>query len=130
MLWSVKIDGTELHDPVTAGRHVMVPELDTEPDMDLILAPVDGDYPAAIRLQPREGRITLLCQKRACTETDWQTELAFLRGVLTNGQHVLTAQIRGMPTPKTMTIYITGRAVEFQLRRLVATATAPKPVLA
>lgn len=122
------MDGTELFDP-TAGRFTQVPEVDNDPEMDAILAPVDGDYPAMIRLQPREGRYTILVQKRGCTPADWQTELSFLRGVCTVGKHVLTLQVRGMAAPKTVTIWITGRAAEFTLRRFVATATAAKPVL-
>lgn len=127
-IWSIKVDGNELNN-TALGRLAAVPEVDVDPDMDLILAPVDGDYPAVVRLQPREGRYTILVQRGGISNADWQTELAFLRGICTVGKHVLTLQVRGMSAPKSVTIWITGRAAEFTLRRFVATATAAKPVL-
>lgn len=125
-VWSYKIDGTEINDGT--NYWTTIPEIENVFAMDAILAPIDGDYPMLIRLQPKEGSYTL--QTWAPGEpAAWDTKLATLKALLTQAPHTLSVQVRGMAAAKSVIVVPTTIIVSYTQRLLTATLLAPKPVL-
>lgn len=129
--WSIKIDGNELNSVRTGGNFLAeIPQLENMPDYDPVIVPMDGAYPAFIRLQPRESAWALNIAMKPCDWATWQTQLQSLKAVLTAGVHTLTVQVRGMPSPVSTTVVVRGMMVEPKARVLSVQLLVPKPVLA
>lgn len=127
--WVIKVDGTHLNDHV---KYVtMVPELGSLQPGRVVLAERDGDFPVFIRRQPAEGSLTfLIAMKGASTAALYDTRKNELDALFSPDQyHTLTAQIRGMPDPKSLRFVVESTQPDFKTRTMVVFATAPKPVL-
>lgn len=127
--WSHKIDGTELNDKV--NFITQVPELDNEPDWDFKTVPIDGTYPAVTRADPTSGRYTFLIQMTACTWPVYYSRLATIKGIFgsPNTPHTYLAQVRGMTSPLSTTVFYQGRIVDPKNRQIAVTCYVPVPVL-
>lgn len=129
-IWSIKIDGTELNTLPTGGDFLCeIPEIDNVPEQDQVVVAMDGDYPAFIRLQPREASWTLNLSMRGCDWATYQTNLDYLKSVLSSGPHTLTVQVRGMASPKSTTVVVCAMMVEAKSRAVSVKLSVPKPVL-
>ena len=129
--WSIKIDGQELNTAPTGGNYVAsIPEIENVADYDAVTVPIDGDYPAFIRLQPRESTWTLNIAMKACNWATYQTQIASLKTLLAPGIHTLAVQIRGMTAAKSATVVVRGMMIQPTARALSVTLFVPKPVLA
>ena len=130
MAWSYKIDGNEINDNVQF--HVTgLPELDDEPDDEVILAKLAGDHPVFIRTQPVDTVYTLLiAMMPPVSNATYQTRLALLKSWFTAGvPHTLTVEARGMDEPKSVVVIRRGITVNFKLRLVAIQLVVPKPVL-
>jgi hypothetical protein len=130
--WSFKIDGTEINRNAsnpTGTFIVQIPELENQFEQDAILVEIDGDYPAFVRMQPREGQYTILISMTPCTWGDYQTRLQTLKTLLSPGQHTLTVQARGMPTAKSVVIVVKSMQIDAKIRLVTVAAVVPRPVL-
>jgi len=128
--WSIKIDGTEINTLPNGGDYIAeIPEIDNIAEFDQVTVGMDGDYPAFIRLQPREATWTLNISMKACTWETYQTRLTWLKSVLSLGPHTLTVQVRGQATPVSATVVVCGIIVEAKSRALSIKLSVPKPVL-
>lgn len=127
--WSIQIDGHELNSITTGGPYATTcPELRWVHEQDVKFVPIDGDYPAYVGMQPREGNYTLLIQMKAVSDAVWETQLAQLQSWLTPGQHVLTFQVRGMAAAKSVTVIARSVSDEYKAKRVTSLLTAAKPV--
>lgn len=129
-VWSHKVDGVQLNDLVTFITQV--PEVENGFEQTVIMAPRDGDYPAFIRLQPTEGRITfLIAVKGAHTAALWHDRVATLKSIFTPGMHVYSTQVRGMPAIVGFRfVFPGGLMLDYSHRLASASCVVPKPVLA
>ena len=128
--WTLKVDGTNLNDHV---KYVCtVPELQSIAPGRVVLAQIDGDYPAFIRRQPAEGSFTfLIAMKNASTDVLWDERLAELTALFDpTAYHTLAAQIRGMGTEQSARFVVESMQVDYKTRTVVVFTTAPNPVLA
>jgi hypothetical protein len=127
--WSIQVDGNEIN-PDAGPYRTTIPQLDWVFEMDLLLVQRDGDYPLAVRLQPREGAYDIFVQMLGGTSEEYQTRLAQLKAWLSPGFHTFTVQVRGMSAPKSFRACVVSGAGEYVQRRYTARAIAPVPVLA
>lgn len=130
--WSYKIDGYELNRNASNPSGVFItqiPELDNQFEQDVILVDVDGDYPAFVRTQPREGNYTILISMLPCSWANYQYRLSTLKTKLSPGQHTLTVQARGMTTAKSVPIVVKSMQVDAKIRLVTVAAVVPRPVL-
>ena len=128
--WSIKIDGTEINTLPVGGNYLCeIPEIDNVAEFDQITVAMDGDYPAFIRLQPREASWTLNISMKSCDWPTYQTQLAYLKSLLSSGPHTLTVQVRGMPDPKSTMVVVCAMMVEAKSRAVSVKLSVPKPVL-
>jgi hypothetical protein len=128
--WSIKIDGVELNTLPTGGHYICeIPEIDNVPEQDQVVVAMDGDYPAFIRLQPREASWTLNLTMKPCDWPTYQTRLAYLKSLLSSGPHTLTVQVRGMDVEKSVTVIVCAMMVEAKSRAISVKLSVPKPVL-
>lgn len=131
--WSYKIDGYELNRNAsnpTGNYHVQIPELQNLPEQEVILAPIDGDYPAFVRNQPKEANWTILIAVRPNTPADWYTELTNIQTRLSAGLHTLTVQARGMTVEATVKIVVKSMNIDYKQRLITVAAVVPNPTLA
>jgi len=128
--WSIQIDGTEINDGT--NYITRIPEIWNVQEQSPILASIDGDYPAFIRFQPKEGQYTIITTINAHTWADFYAKWTTLKALLTPvaAGHVLTVQVRGMPAAKSVTIYPQSTMVDPISRTCSTIAVAPEPVLA
>lgn len=126
--WSYKIDGTEVND--RTNFFVVVPELDHDFEQEAIMVSVQGDYPSFIRNQPKEGAYTFIVSMTNCTWATYQTRLATLKAIFSNGIHTFTVQARGMASAKSVTLVVQGITVQAKERVVTVRTIAPKPVFA
>ena len=128
--WTITVDGNGLNTRAVGGPYItFCPEVGFTFEQDAILAPVDGDYPVLVRLQPREGRYTFYIQMTSCDWATYQTREAQLRGWLSPGTHTFAFQVQGMAAPKSVVAAVTSFITSPKERRVVVSALAAKPVL-
>lgn len=126
-LWSYKIDGgIELND--ITNFNTQVPQIDDVPDWDIKSVPIDGTYPAFIRVDPTSGIYTFLIQMSPCIESVFRSRLTTLAGIFTPAPHTFTFQARGLSAPKSVLIVPRGRIVEYKMHKLVINCHVPVPV--
>lgn len=129
-IWSIKMDGVELNTLPTGGHFLCeIPEIDNVPELDQVTVAMDGNYPAFIRLQPREASWTLNLTMKPCDWETYQTRLDYLKSVLYSGVHTLTVQVRGMSTAKSTTVVVCAMTVDAKSRAVSVKLSVPKPVL-
>lgn len=125
-MWSYKIDGYELNDGVNFV--VFIPEIDNESADDAILAPVDGDYPVFIRLQPTPIVLSLNVQVVPSEWPLYSSRVNWLKNLLSGGLHVLEVQARGQTSPKWGKVAMTSLAMgDPKTRRLSFQLQMPYP---
>jgi hypothetical protein len=125
-VWSLKVDGTQLHDPAS-GYFAEIPEWDTGSDDEVILVAIDGSAPAYIRNQPKEATYTLLLAHAGCDWAAWDEYLAWIRSACSRGPHILTAKVRGMADEADVPVVVRGMMVAAKERRIVVSLVVPKP---
>lgn len=124
--WSIRIDGVEINDRV--NYWAQIPEISNLFEQDAVLAPVDGDYPVLVRMQPKEGVYT--CMIWAGGEpADFETKRLALFTLLTPVAHTLSVKVRGMADYKSTQVVPKNVIVSYTERMLSAALLAPKPVL-
>lgn len=129
--WSIKIDGTEVNTLPTGGYLVAeIPELENIPDWEPVTVPIDGDWPSFIRLQPVDTSWTVNISMAACDWATYQTRIAALRALFSQGVHTLTVQVRGQASPLSATVVARGMMVNAKARSASVSLYVPKPVLA
>lgn len=127
--WTYQVSGHELNDGV---KYVtQIPEIDNDPDYNVVTVPIDGDRPATIRADPTNGTWTILIQMTPCNWATYQTRLAEINGWLPRGVLLtLTAQIRGMTSPLSAIIMPKNLNASPKQRAIAITCHVPVPVLA
>jgi hypothetical protein len=125
--WSYRINALELNDGINFVTSV--PEIENESEDDVILVPIDGDYPKFVRLQPREAQYTFLIAMRPCSWPVYQSRLAQLKSVFTQGSSIeLEFQIRGMTTPKSVNIQVKHFLIDPKQRLVTVSAIVARPI--
>jgi len=128
--WSIAVDGHELNTGPSGGRwFAEIPELGWMAEQEVILVPRDGDYPAAVGMQPQQAEYTLMVSMKAVSWSQWDTDLATLMGWLDYGAHAFVAQVRGMPSSKTFNAITKSLSTAPKYRRLTCGLVVPTPVL-
>jgi hypothetical protein len=125
--WSYKIDGVEINDKV--NFLVNVPDLENAFGLvDPVMVQIPGDYPVFIRTQPRDATINIQINMTSCSWAVFYSRLTGLRALLSPGPHTLTAQVRGMPDEKSLTIIVIGFDTAPKMRAVNVQAVIPAPV--
>jgi hypothetical protein len=125
--WSYRVGALELNDGISFVTSV--PEIENASEDDVILVPIDGDYPRFVRLQPREAQYTFLIAMKPCSWPVYQSRLNQLKSVFTQGASVeLEFQVRGMTEPMSVNIQVKNFLIDPKKRLVTVSAIVARPI--